>query len=403
MGYHRDGEELKLNPFETEMRRRIWWGLMMYDGKLAQLSGLTNAFITMQWDTKQPLNINDSDLFPSATEPVKARDGPTEMIWYLMIIECFKFGQKIDASESGHAFEAAVLGQGMEGDHWKETHASVLQNARTYLDELINNLIDVESKYCDPSAGNVHIAALTIRPRVANHLTALLTPIHEQEEWGSEIFGPKDVMFKFILMANENRANAFDQMTKSGFLWYVRLHFQDELFAILTAQLTTRTKGSLVERAWKVIERTYRDYVELFDMTEKAYLTQAQLSLRAWGVRERVYREEGFPLDTPSYIVRLRDMVPTPEPTPAAMPVSEPAQSKAATPSNIPYTQALQYPQTGIMNMNAYTGGYLDTSSMNWDMLGDMMVNENDQFSSTIFAPYNGGTNDGHNPHLNLM
>jgi len=32
MGLHRDGELFKLDPFETEMRRRLWAILVMLDG-----------------------------------------------------------------------------------------------------------------------------------------------------------------------------------------------------------------------------------------------------------------------------------------------------------------------------------------------------------------------------------
>lgn len=32
MGLHRDGELFKLDPYETEMRRRIWSILVMVDG-----------------------------------------------------------------------------------------------------------------------------------------------------------------------------------------------------------------------------------------------------------------------------------------------------------------------------------------------------------------------------------
>lgn len=34
MGLHRDGELFKLDPFETEMRRRLWSILVMLDGYL---------------------------------------------------------------------------------------------------------------------------------------------------------------------------------------------------------------------------------------------------------------------------------------------------------------------------------------------------------------------------------
>lgn len=39
MGLHRDGETLGLNPFDVEMRRRLFWQLLSLDGMSGQLSG----------------------------------------------------------------------------------------------------------------------------------------------------------------------------------------------------------------------------------------------------------------------------------------------------------------------------------------------------------------------------
>jgi hypothetical protein len=40
MGLERDGTFLGLTPFETELRRRIWWQLKMHDFRTAELCGL---------------------------------------------------------------------------------------------------------------------------------------------------------------------------------------------------------------------------------------------------------------------------------------------------------------------------------------------------------------------------
>ena len=39
MGLHRDGTYLGLSPFETEMRRRLWWMMRMFDSHMAELAG----------------------------------------------------------------------------------------------------------------------------------------------------------------------------------------------------------------------------------------------------------------------------------------------------------------------------------------------------------------------------
>ncbi|CAI6043984.1 unnamed protein product, partial [Clonostachys chloroleuca] len=82
LGLHRDGENLALSPFETEMRRRIWCQIIIFDYYCALMSGLSQTALPEGSDTKSPSSTNDSDLFPEmATMP--AREGTTEMVFVL--------------------------------------------------------------------------------------------------------------------------------------------------------------------------------------------------------------------------------------------------------------------------------------------------------------------------------
>jgi len=75
------------------MRRRLWLQLLILDHTSAELAGSAPSFWTMMketWDTKRPLNINNTDISPSATEFPPERSGPTEMIFLLMR---HKFGE----------------------------------------------------------------------------------------------------------------------------------------------------------------------------------------------------------------------------------------------------------------------------------------------------------------------
>ena len=87
---HRDGEMLGLKPFETEMRRRLWWQIIMLDSKYAVLSGLSHTLLPRGWDTREPKNISDVDLLPTATEPIQDHEGPTDMILVLAVFKIAK-------------------------------------------------------------------------------------------------------------------------------------------------------------------------------------------------------------------------------------------------------------------------------------------------------------------------
>lgn len=98
IGIHRDGEALGLKPFDVQMRRRLFWQLLPLDGLSGQICGTGIAMDSKTWDTKQPLNINDTDIWPGMEEPPKERGGATDMIFCLARSEIGKFHQKTFAA-----------------------------------------------------------------------------------------------------------------------------------------------------------------------------------------------------------------------------------------------------------------------------------------------------------------
>lgn len=83
MGLHRDGESLGLPPFEVHMRRCLFWQLLPLEGFASQHSGTGISLSPSSWDTKKPLNINDSDIFPSMEKMPEESKGPTEMMYIM--------------------------------------------------------------------------------------------------------------------------------------------------------------------------------------------------------------------------------------------------------------------------------------------------------------------------------
>lgn len=84
MGLHHDRGETELSAFDVEIRRRLFWQLIPLDGYAAQVSGTGISMPPNSWDTKQPLNINDSQIWPGMREKPAPQEGPTEMVFCLV-------------------------------------------------------------------------------------------------------------------------------------------------------------------------------------------------------------------------------------------------------------------------------------------------------------------------------
>ncbi|EPE05413.1 fungal specific transcription factor domain-containing protein [Ophiostoma piceae UAMH 11346] len=331
MGMHRDGTVLGLTPFETEIRRRVWWQIIMVDAKYALMSGLSHAMLPRVWDTKEPKNVNDADLFAAATEPVQDREGPTEMIMVLVTNRLARFLLETPGVEpmillSDHE---AFRGPTGPSPHQVEMYRRLIAN-------LAQSLEEITDKYCDPKAGSLHEMALDVKDEVTQKLEHLLLPAKERE-FGDEVSTMTDNVFHIAVETAmhdmEQRIKARDQ----SFAWYSRLFFHDSMFLFTLGQLCTRTHGRLVEKAWKVVELTYTQYLDLYDVTQKSYYRMAMFVLRAWRTRATVLRARngGVTPDEPAYVHKLRSLMPpqdeAKEEAAAAAAVAAAAKAQSAT------------------------------------------------------------------------
>ena len=302
LGYHRDGEALGLEPFETEMRRRVWAQVVIQDTKFAFLSGLTMSSLPPRWDTKPPQNVNDADLIPGSKASIIPREGPTEMAFCHVLYLVYRFRIQSDMESDASALEAAMIGLSLDS-----SPPEPFDKIRAQIADLDKQLADLEAKYLDARAGNVHRAALTIRPMLTNHLDDLMTPPREQQEWGTELFNWKDSLFKLLVVSTESQVQAYDQFAACGFEWYPRLQLFPDFVAAIAGQLCQRPLGSLSDRAWKVVEQFYIQHkASLLNVSSKQVMLQAQLTLSAWEARVTEHEKRGRKLDTPDYIHLVR-------------------------------------------------------------------------------------------------
>ncbi|KAI0424388.1 c6 zinc finger domain-containing protein [Xylaria sp. FL1042] len=372
MGLHRDGEILGLGPFESEMRRRLWWQIIMLNAKYAMMSGLSHSLLPRNWDSQEPKNLNDADLHPSATQPFQDRNGPTEMVFCLICHRLVKFMNRTPLFET-----MILMGELKSGPHSTPGDEQIKALCRT-VEELRIDLLGILEKYCDPAAGPVHQMAIQMKDYILDKLTDLITRLKKQPEWGSEEQTAKDNAFNIATATLEHCLQNYTSSMNKGFLWWPQLHFQVDIFIFLVGQLCFRTDGKLVEKAWKQVDGIYRFHPELFNMSNKSYFTLSLYVLKAWRRRRDALIAKGeipeIP-ETPFYIKRLQEIMPQNNSRTELIPIEH-------TPSQ-PMSQ---------MDINAYTPdpamdqllpGFLDSASLEWA----------DMFSMSLEAPIGANQN----------
>lgn len=359
MGLHRDGETLNLQPFETEMRRRVWWQIIMLDSKYAMTSGFSDTLLPWGWDTKVPSNVNDTNLFPGATE-LQPREGATEMMFVLLLYTVGRFFRDHRFPD----FEQTVLaGQHAEpGTPDYITVRASLDKFSGWVDDLESELIDLEQRFCDPSAGPISAAAANLRPSLIEKVKPMLIPMRELPEWGTEVNNIEDNLFRISLIHHESNLRSYDALNHLNIIWFIKSHFQLDGFFFLVGQLMRRPQtGSFADRTWYIIDRYYYYHEEFWDMSQKQHVHLGTVVVKAWRRRERALVQAGIMYDVPTCVPRIIDALPQTSSEASSQDPSPLQRTKVEVPVAGPVDQQLDF-------MN----NFMDTSGLDWDLWTDL-------------------------------
>jgi hypothetical protein len=372
MGLNFDGTTYGLVPFETEMRRRLWWQLMLLDFRVAELSGAGHSVITHVWTTKLPLNVNDSDLFPDMRDPPSESPGVTEMVYVLQRCEFIQVSQEFRDSNEPLAVKDKII------------------------DELEARLERKYSQYCDPSVplhlltilmGRSSIPKLRIGPRHPHLFSALGNSLQSAE---------KDTLFILSLGMLENSYKMMQAETLNRFTWHVMTNMPFPAYVYVLCGLRHRTTGELADRAWQTIQKSFeaRQAADYHNGKTPAHhrdtvLHTALLSLlnKAWDARVKAIPALQV-LPPPRFIAVLREELAakrSPKSTTensAITPKSAEAEMGDGDPQfggGFEWLNALN--QTNIVPAQlpldqGFMDGFMgtDISNMNWEFWNDMIL-----------------------------
>lgn len=303
LGIHRDGETLQLPPFETEMRRRLWWQLVVLDFKSATESGIRETLLPSDWDTKMPSNVNDADMSPQSPA-IHSRDGPTEMVWCLIICTLAQF---LNDNHLPNFDDDIIRGQDTEaGSPEYESYLKSVERYSGILDALDARLLAAERQYCNPAAGLIHAYAASVRQRFVDKMRVQLTPMRECAEWGTEVNSTRDNLFRISLCHHEADVESCRRF-KPFFQWNFRA---DGLLYVVGEMYMRPQTGTFAERFWRLAEGVYEHHEDLWDMRRRDNVRLSGFVVQAWRVREQTLLEMGVPCETPAFVQKLLASLP---------------------------------------------------------------------------------------------
>jgi hypothetical protein len=287
LGIHRDGAKFSISPFQTEMRRRLWWQICTLDVRAAEDHGSDPSISEETFDTRLPLNIDDDDIGSSSKETPKEREGWTEMTFDLI---------RFTVSTTVRRFSYTPVA----GPCQKRNAGLTLEDKEHLIEELHQYLENHYLKNCDMNVPLHWVAATVARLVMAKMWLIVHHPL-KREDGGAGL--PRETQDRLFMTSVEvvkfSRLLETEKSTlKWG--WLFRTYVQWHAVTFILSQLCTRTKGPEAEHGWEVIESVFDEWSDLMLASKRGMLWKPlrKLKARARAARDKELEKEAqYPLD----------------------------------------------------------------------------------------------------------
>jgi hypothetical protein len=271
MGLHRDGSQFDLTPFETEMRRRVWWAILAIDLRSAEEVGTDLCLTEASFDTQMPLNINDDDIKPTSTEiPVPSAG-------------------RSDSSVAIARYEILTLSRRFMTELADKTSDASSADREKCLVDAYHRVEGRFLKYAiDESDPLYWMAAMVSRIIVAKmclHIYQSKLFTSGQPELPDEI---RDRIFVAAVEVVELGQKLNSDPRCRQYRWLFKTYTNWHAIAFNLIELCRRPWSALVERSWQAVTTFKRDPVDLAKSGDHAAVF---LPLRKLYLRARRHRE----------------------------------------------------------------------------------------------------------------
>ena len=275
MGLHREASLAKQTPFEAELRRRLWWALVLFDTRKCEMSDCKDVELAPTWDCRVPLNIGDSDLFPEMKERPKDGKSPTEALFPILRAE---FCNTVRYSSFYLDFTNPLFKALLKNPSENNIRTSEEKIEKEYLQN------------CDSENALHFFTIWAIRGQIAKFklLEYYTKPIlsDSQRDEGLELAF-------YMLKADTEVAN---HPGCKAYTWFVQSYFPFPGYIHIIQDIRRRPRGKLVGKAWEVMKENYDFRFPLNRMTISPLSKMfCKTCLTAWGRRPDCARRRSHP------------------------------------------------------------------------------------------------------------
>ncbi|OQD91097.1 hypothetical protein PENANT_c001G02525 [Penicillium antarcticum] len=245
MGLHRDGDAFGLQPLEVEIRRRLWWHICLLDIRSSEYHGCQPIVHESMFDTRMPLNINDSDLTADMTVPPNEREGATEMTFCLIRCEVMRVVWKTgyvppSMRRPSQPFEALSL----------PDRIALVKDLQQRLEERY-------LKHCDTATPFFQVCVTIARLIIARTWLVVYYPLSQNNDGANLPSTIRERLFLTSIKVLELSNFLLTDPDLTKWTWHSKAHVQWHAVAFVLFEICCRPPSQECDRGWEYAQTVY--------------------------------------------------------------------------------------------------------------------------------------------------
>jgi hypothetical protein len=266
MNIHTEAMNLKHPPLEAEMRRRLWWAIIIFDNRLCEMSDYRSTNLDPTWDCSLPSNVNDSDLHSSLSSPPTASDRPTEAIFVVVraeIMQTYRHAAfHLDFTKPALKVVARESKYGLFESSTNDAHAAI--------NELESSLRSQYLNHCTPNTNPLHYMLIHFtrsalaKMRLLAHYAAYASRPRAQTSSDRD----RAAAYAIAVLEADTALRAptkplgsqkpTTQSRTAPYTWLLHSLFPMPAYIHLLSDLRRRPLSPLADPAWKAMDENYQ-------------------------------------------------------------------------------------------------------------------------------------------------
>ncbi|KAF3000058.1 hypothetical protein E8E13_000709 [Curvularia kusanoi] len=276
MNISNEATNAKHSIFEAEMRRRLWWAMVLYDSRISEMTDYKVTQLVPTWDCKTPSNVNDFDLRPEMTARPPDLNPSTEALFAVMR---GAIGNLIRYNAWHLDFVNPML----------RHVAKATQHVVDPYDDNLNALEQLlETRYiahCNPEIPLHYITMWWARNYLAKY-RFFLHCSRQSSSPAEQSLSQRDAVLSYALRMLECDTALMSSPLTKGYRWLIQFHFPFPAYVRIVQDLRARPLGAQADKAWQMMNANYG--VRFVDMEPSANLLFKMFAtnvLQAWNAR----------------------------------------------------------------------------------------------------------------------